>query len=448
MDIDQVKKLLERYNIDTLDELEYYLSIGKEGGDECGDDPVEDKNCINAKCYEDTFVPDCRKIIEIYNKYFKDDFKKKETFIEHLESYTDKSKSTIANYLSCKSCNQQMKKAINHSLKISDPDFKKDFCSNLEKKFNYSSLFGMDYISVSQFLAKEHQLTEDNYAPTYEKERDSMTKEEEKKLFELTLVSKETLRSNLAKSANLEGSASYRMNLALAAFDRNLLEECSKIIDELSAEGELNGDRNFLQLKAKVLSGQKKDKEAIELLRSLIEMTKPEIDTETHNLLAASIKRSAFDEYKLYGDEEKLKKELTESKDIYYHIYKLNNDFYPALNYMYLESMLMYIDNVDASYQEKQREVFDLIWSRMEHRVNDWWSYIANVEYSVIMGRYEFALSSLEKSFEELDEIEINDFNILSTIRQLKLYAEFCTDAKLQDIISFLQKVDPQSKKK
>jgi hypothetical protein len=449
MNTEQIKKLLERYGIDSLDELEHCLAIGKVDSDGCRDDDlVEEKNCINAKCYEDTSVPDCRRIIEIYHKYFKDDIKNKKSFIDYLESHTGKKRSSIENYLSCKSCNQQIKKAINQSLKISDPDFKKDFCSNLEKKFNYNTLFGMEYESVTQFLAVEHQQTEENFNPTYEKERVVMTQEEKRRLFDLTRVSKETLRGNLAQSDNLEGSTSYRMNLALAAFERNLLDECSKIIDNLSVEGELNEDRNFLQLKAKVLSGQKKDKEAIELLRSLIEMTKPEIDTETHNLLAASIKRAAFEEYRLYSDEERLKQELSESKDIYYSIYKLSNDFYPALNYMYLESMLMYMNGVETSYRDEKREVFDLIWSRMDHKVKDWWSYIANVEYMVIMGRYEFALSSLKESFDETEELEISDFNVLSTIRQLELYAEFCGDAPLKEIISFLKAVDPEGKKR
>jgi hypothetical protein len=449
MDIDQVKKLLERYSIYNLDELEYYLSIGQESGDECRDDDlVEEKNCINAKCYEDTSVPDCRKVIEIYNKYFKDDIKNKKSFIDYLEKYTETQRSSIENYLSCKSCNQQMKKAINQSLKISNLEFKKDFCSNLDKKFNYNKLFGMEHRSVTQFLAIEHQKTEDNFIPEYEKERDTMTKEEKEKLFNLTVVSKDILRNNLAQSANLEGSTGYRMNLALAAFDRNLIDECSRIIDKLSAEGGLNRDQSFLQLKAKVLSGQRKDKEAIVLLRTLIEMSKPEIDTETHNLLAASIKRSAFEEYRLYGDEEMLKQELTESKDIYYSIYKLNNDFYPALNYMYLESMLMYVNGVETSYRDEKREVFDLIWSRLNHQVNDWWSYIANVEFLVIMGRYEFALSSLKESFDDTEELVINDFNVLSTIRQLELYAKFCSDSQLKEIISFLEAVDPESKKR
>ena len=82
MNFNDIQELLKKYNINSLDELEYYLD--KDGGkDECIDDPIE-KNCINAQCYEDTFVPDCRKIIEIYNKYFKDDIKSKNLLLSTL----------------------------------------------------------------------------------------------------------------------------------------------------------------------------------------------------------------------------------------------------------------------------------------------------------------------------------------------------------------------------
>ena len=78
-------------------------------------------------------------------------------------AHTNKSPSSIENYLSCKSCNQQIVKSINNSLKISDSDFKKDFCFNLEIKFNYMSLFERDYTSINQFLAKEHKVTKENF---------------------------------------------------------------------------------------------------------------------------------------------------------------------------------------------------------------------------------------------------------------------------------------------
>lgn len=62
----------------------------------------------------------------------------------------------------------------------------------------------------------------------------------------------------------------------------------------------------FLQLKAKLLSNQRKDKEAIIVLKELVSNNKSNIDTETFSLLAASIKRYAFNEYEKYSDEKYL----------------------------------------------------------------------------------------------------------------------------------------------
>jgi len=56
------------------------------------------------------------------------------------------------------------------------------------------------------------------------------------------------------------------------------------------------------------------------------------------------------------------------------------------------------------------------------------------------LGRYEEAIERLKVHFDTVDELEINDFNISSTIRQLKLYSEFCSDSELMVIINLLEK--------
>jgi len=424
---------------------EYYLDIDNKT-DECIDDEeVTTKNCLNSQCYEDIFVPDCRKIIEIYDKYFKNDFKNKKMFIKYLVKHTNKSESSIGNYLSCKSCNHQVEKFIYSSLKISDSTFKQDFCFNLEKKFNYVSLFETDYISVKQFLLKEHEANKDNYKPTFTQEDKMLTKNEEERLFDLTHVSKDKLKSNLSDESNMIGSNSYKLNLALAAFNRNLINESDKIVTLLLSEKDLLINQELLELKAKILSSQEKDKDAIKILDKLVDMQKPNIDTETNNLLAASIKRDAFNEFKLYKDEEQLRERLTLSKDIYFYVYKLNNDYYPALNYMYIESMLAYSDYDDVVCIEELRAKFKEIWSTLNYKVSDWWSYIANIEYLILQGDYRETISQLEEYFNTLEEYEINDFNILSTIRQLELFSEFCTDKELREIINLLKDYIPKN---
>jgi len=442
MNQNEVEELLKQYDIQTIEELEYYLDRDK-AGDECMNDP-EKKNCTNAQCYENIFVPDCRKIIEIYNKYFKSDISKKKDFIAYLETHTEKSHSSIENYLSCKSCNQQMQKLINHSLKISDYDFKKDFCYNLDKKFNYTTLFETDYLSIKQFLFKDHEVTRDTFKASFTQKDHTMTEEEEKRLFDITHVSKEKLKANLSNMENLKGSANYKMNLAQAAFERHLVNESYMLIEALSKDETFKEDEVFLQLKAKILSNKKRDKEAIALLESLVEKSKTDINTETYNLLAASIKREAFSEYELYSDEEQLSTELSRAKEIYFAVYKLNNDYYPALNYIYLESMLSYIHQETPETIAQKRKMYSEIWDGMKHQVNDWWSFIATVEYLILSGEYTQALSDLKDSAEELKELEVSDFNLYSTLRQLELYAEFCTDVELQEIITFLKNMDEE----
>ena len=442
MDINEVIKMLEKYNVKSLDELEYYLDVDG-GNDECIDDEkvALEKYCTKRQCYEDSFVPDCRKIIEIYSKYFKDDIKSKRLFIEYLVQHTERKSSSIENYMSCKSCNQQVQKSISSSLKISDSDFKKDFCNNLSKKFSYVSLFGNDYISIKQFLNKEHQVTKDSFEPIFANKEVTMTKEEENKLFDLTHVSKDQLKANLENLENVSGSYDYKMNLALAAFDRNLIEESYRLIEILSNEEELNSNIKFLQLKAKILSSKNMDIEAIEILEKLVLIIKPDINAETNSLLAASIKRNAFREYEIYADEYVLIEELSRAKNIYFSVYQLNSDYYPALNYMYLSSMLSYLLN-DSAMQvgEKHKEYKD-IWKNVDHKIIDWWSFIADIEYLVILEDYKLAEENLKLHFEGLEDIEISDFNISSTVRQLKLYANFCNNPALKNIIHFMENI-------
>lgn len=440
MKYEEILKILDKYGIATIDHLEYCLSIF-DSNDECLDDPkYSDKNCMNAKCYEEYGVPDCRKIVEVYNKYFQKEISKKKLFIDYLDTHTEKSKSSIDNYLSCKSCNQQITKGARTSLKISDSEFKKDFCNNLSIKFDYSSLFETNYFSIKQFLTKEHMITSETFTPVY-KEINTMTKDEEKKLFDVTHTSKEKLKENLNNDNNLQGTDEYKLNLAMYAFERNLLLETQKIIKLLESSHCTN--EKYLQLKAKLLSSQNKDKEAIIILKKLNKVIFPTIDTETQNLLAASIKRNAFNEYELYGDESLLIQKLKESRDIYASVYKLNHDYYPALNYLYLNFMLAYINNEDKKHLKSLKNEAEAIWKSTNIKINDWWSFVSNIEFLILIEKYDEAKIQLSEHFNELEQDEITEFNISSTLRQLKLYQNFCNNSNLKDIIAYIGKLNP-----
>ncbi len=446
MNCKNIREILEKYNIISLsqleEQLEYYINALDSHYDDCVDDPI-DKDCTNANCYEDFFVPDCRKLIEIFNKYFKKDISNRKLFIEYLVQHTNKKKSSIENYLYCRSCNQQIRKGTQASLKLSDSEFKKDFCNNLDLKFDYVSLFDTDYQSVKQFLNKEHQITSDTFIPKYLQSEHNMTNSEEKKLFEISHTSKDNFKNNLKIEKNMEGSYSYLINLAFNAFDRNLVDECDMILNRIGKSlKEYTQKEEFIQLKAKTLSFKNKDKEAIVLLQNLIDKTQPKIDPETYNLLAASIKREAFNYYNHYGDEELLINNLNKARETYYLVYKLNNNYYPALNYIYLNFILAYINNEDKDYFTKIRDEAEKIWKNTNHKIIDWWSFISNIEFLILTSNYNEAQQQLRTHFDELDQEGITEFNISSTLRQLTLYQNFCNEEELNKIIKFISQVN------
>ena len=430
---EEVQKILEKYDIKTAEDLEYSLGVISEN-DECIDDP-EEKDCLNAKCYEGIFVPDSRKIVEIYAKYFKDEIKTKKLFVEYLVDMLEKGRSSIENYMSCKSCNQQMKKGNFHNLKIADSDFKRDFCNNLYKKFDYISLFCTEYESIGQFLRKEHEVTKDTFKPSV-KSDEKMSQDEKTKLFTITHASKTEIKENLKNKDNTNGSFLYRLSLASSVFDRGLINESLSIVTLLENSKDFEKSETSLQLKAKILSSKQQDKEAIELLKKLIDFQKPLVNPETNNLLAASIKRLAFDQYKMYEDETKLLKELIIAKDMYFSTYQLTKDYYPALNYMYLAKMIAVVNNEDKNFNKE----FSIIWEDMKHSVTDWWSFIAQVEYLILIDDFSGAKDKLTSHFDDLDEVEISEFNIASTIRQLELYNEFVNKNEIKEIIDYLNK--------
>ncbi len=443
MTYEAIKQILNKFKITSLsqleEQLEYYINALDPHYDDCGDDPI-DKDCTNSNCYEDFFVPDCRKLIEIYNKYFRKDITNRKDFIEYLAEHINTKQSSIENYLYCRSCNQQIRRGTLASLKIPNSEFKTDFCKNLTIKFDYKSLFETDYTSIKQFLNKEHKITSDTFTPIYNEEV-SMTKNEEKKLFDIVHTSKEKFQENLKNEENLTGSEQYLFNLVSYAFKRGLTDEAIMLLEKLEKVSQKYATKiEFLQLKAKLLSNQQKDKKAIAILKDLISNNKSNIDAETYNLLAASIKRDAFNEYEKYRDEKALKDKLNEAKDIYYSVYNLNKDYYPALNYIYLQFMLAHINNDDLNSITNEAKT---IWSKTNHKITDWWSFISNIEFLILVGQYEDAKDELNNHFDQLDKDEITEFNISSTIRQLNLYNKyFCKDSVLKEMIDFINNIN------
>lgn len=102
--------------------------------------------------------------------------------------------------------------------------------------------------------------------------------------------------------------------------------------------------------------------------------------------------------------------------------------------------MLAHINNDDLNSITNEAKT---IWSKTNHKITDWWSFISNIEFLILVGQYEDAKDELNNHFDQLDKDEITEFNISSTIRQLNLYNKyFCKDSVLKEMIDFINNIN------
>ena len=92
--------------------------------------------------------------------------------------------------------------------------------------------------------------------------------------------------------------------------------------------------------------------------------------------------------------------------------------------------MLVYINGGDKKELETEINILKELWESSniskELGKKNWWASISNVEFLILTTNYEKALLKLEEYMHDLNEEEISDFNISSTIRQVELYKNFC----------------------
>ncbi len=366
-------------------------------------------------------------------------------YLEEFENIKDaKGESSLINWVSCKICTGEKNQIIK------DDKFFNTLCSSLKIKLNKQELFDVQETSVKQFKKKLVPETEDNLDSKTDNEG-KMTKEEKAKLFAMVHVTRRQLKLNLHDSEKTEGSDEFKMNLALYAFERDLADESLSLVESLADSGEFKDDIGYLQLHAKLLSNLQSDDEAIEVLELLVEKQKPLIDVESYNLLAASIKRKALHDFfnvahKNNDNIEILLHGLIKSKDIYSSIFNINKDYYPAINIIYLQMMLAYIQGGNKRKLEIEKAKIKELWNNSninnELEKNNWWACISDVEFLILTTDYEKALIKLEEYMHDLNEEEMSDFNISSTIRQVELYEKICTDVKLGEFIVKLKDIN------
>jgi len=438
MECADIKKILKQYDIDDISYLEDMLVSYTEDCDDLHEDEMKNV-CLEKKCFNNG-IPLCRRVIEVYNKFYKENYKKKYEFVSHLVQNTESSESSINNWLSCKQCKYSPNREIIGTV---NSDFIQDICKNLKVKLDEDNVFKKHYKSIEVFTKNLSELTKDNFIPKLDKreKKDIMKKDEQDKLFDIVHSSKDELKQKLSNIKSLKGSDEFKLNLALEAFDRKLDDEALQIVNVLEKSDNYKENPIYLQLKAKLLSNKKNDKEAIKVLEELIEIQSPNIDVETHNLLAASIKREALKEWSLYGRDDLLIEQLNTSKEIYQKIFNINSDYYPAINIVYLTMMISY---AKASSKDEINLKIDEIknfWNSVKLDEKDYWSFITNIEFLIITRQYDKAIEKIDFMHRQLDKDEISEFMTFSTGRQMKMYMKFCNDMELNGFISELNNI-------
>jgi hypothetical protein len=199
-----------------------------------------------------------------------------------------------------------------------------------------------------------------------------------------------------------------------------------------------------MQHKAKVKSNLKEDGEAIEILEELLKNQEKEPDrfsmesyAETLNLLGASYKRYAFDIVNKLtesdGKEKLMLDNLKKARKVYKKSLNLpfGNKYYPAINISYLEVIIGEREQQD---KDKILDLLDELWKDIDFEINDYWSWITDIEINIVFQNYQRAKEKIQNIEGEIDLKDVNKFNIVSTVRQLELYSKFCDKEDQQEL--------------
>lgn len=447
---EELAELLKKYNITDSKKL---VNTLKENSTK-GKDEYE-HNCLADEKFTTLHgVPDCRRFFEIFNKCFAQEYSNNKTqflkyvyeiYLNECEGMNNQTKplsfDAVSNYLSCKMC---AVKENGEYTRIKNDLFLNVLCNYLSKKFCRDTLFGKRYTTVKDFIAAIVPIDKENFAP---EGKEVLEKDEQDKLYEIVHGPRDILKRKLLDLRNLAGSDAYKLKLALYAFNRKLDQEALHIIQPLENKSTYANNLEYLHLRAKLLSNIDRDNEAIAILEYARSIQHDSIAKETLNLLSASIKREAFKAFEEDSENIEdvkisiLEKKLIDAKEISHSIFQLDNNYYPAINYIYLDVMLAFKYN-DIKNLLETRAKAKKIWQEINIEINDWYSFISNTEFLIIMGEYDEALKSIRSYIDNLNEDEISDFSIFSTIRQLKIYQILCTDKELKEIISSLEKIE------
>ena len=229
--------------------------------------------------------------------------------------------------------------------------------------------------------------------------------------------------------------------------DRNQIVEALKIVDILQ-----NGHSTFKytfhnkieHLKAVLLSHDQMQRwdDGIDILwllysASHYDLVEPEIIT----LMASNYKRKALSGSNGWKDKNDIDIDLLAMAfSLYSDAYKLKqieDKYYDAVNMAYLINIINAVEPGENTTISTSKLYSDLI---TEWKINDenWWEVSSDAEILMLLGKVDIAISKLNDFFEHRHQ-DMEDFEIETTLRQLKMYLHFVDDNNAKQFHDYLQ---------
>ena len=230
----KIKILLDEYKIKTLSDLESSLMRTRFNHESSDSSTGNSRGiCLSLSVFS-FYIPECRIFVEIHRKFYSNfsikHFAKKlhDKYLD--DTNKDKKKlglSSITGYLSCKYCDDSKYSTIKNEV------LKDILCNALEVKLDMDVVFNQKIKDVEKLALNEVTIEDLEYEVNRGKKDKAMTEEELNKLYNLIYVTRSQFQNNLAESNNIEGSDKFKMQLALNAFKRNLVEESFSLVESL-----------------------------------------------------------------------------------------------------------------------------------------------------------------------------------------------------------------------
>lgn len=395
--------------------------------------------CTDKKIHDyPNSIPICRRFREIHGK-FKSTLNATE-FKKILEKNAGFSFHTVEYFYQCRNCDP-----IEIILPtVKEIEILKYICE--EERLDYNKIVRIDsndinYTNVQKYIENilvpdekiDDKSPSDNYSSISEKEDNVVLKKEEiETLKELVNTKKSDFINKIEKLLKNNVLDNYSKELiykiSYYAFERHADKECIELLNSFDGN-KLVWFKEYNQLKAKALSKQGNDNEVIKILKdSKIKEIKEHgsASDETINLLAASLKRNAIRGKDELNEESKY--QLHEAKEEYGAIYRTQHSYYSAINIAYIEIVLNpNLNNARMKIKE--------IWENINIEVDDWWSFITDVEIDILLGNYDVAKRKIQNINNVLEFKKISNFNVYSTIRQIEdFYLKFAPTLNSLDI--------------